>query len=227
MSKAVNTAKGISDHVSLVPEYSWVRRNRGVLSAVLLSALCGTVAVEWARHGNGDGLESPKIEVPTAPLAEKFQTPLQAKELIPVNQVVQKPQPRVALPIQTPKPERPKAAWENFEGEKRESAQIILNLSADNLERAIRDAGFYDVPVLVQMTPALRDLQSALRGTDYRLAKEKAAEFLRLASLLQTDEALEKYWEKMDTDSFSEEFKTVLTPAYKGAEILVTNDFGG
>ena len=210
------------DHTPLEPNHSWVRRNRGVLSALLFSAIFGTAATEWFRSKECDS-DPQGFETPLIPLATDITPPAVQSQAIPTSQAERGVQRhRAKASTQTPKSERARVAWEALEGEKRVSAQVILSLSPDDLERNIREAKLTEIPSIQTMAPALRDLQSALKGGDEGKIRERATELLRLASLLETDDAFERYWAKRDDPDFSEEFKTVLIPAVKEAENLLS-----
>lgn len=123
---------------------------------------------------------------------------------------------------------QPLCAYQKLEGEKAEAAAIILYLSPDDLDRMLRGSRLREIPKLLDVPIALRELQAALRGYDLEAAKDKAARFLQLVDQANSGEGKDIYIKLVLEDpSFSEEFKTILVPARESAEILLSVDFKG
>jgi len=112
-----------------------------------------------------------------------------------------------------------------LKGEKQAAGLFLLLLPEEAAEEAMEATHLSEIEGLADMIPALRDLKEALQSGDKGKVEQAATEFSRRASLLESEEAHEKYLETRKDPNW-QTIKEVLIPARVYAESLMVLEFG-
>ncbi|MBU1017977.1 hypothetical protein KKA33_03010 [Patescibacteria group bacterium] len=112
---------------------------------------------------------------------------------------------------------------------KKTVAFLFLSLPYDELDRSVRQTGFDEIEGMDELMIAFKRLQEAIKEDGKEEISDKAKEFLRLTSVLETSEAKRKYREikkglseGLDDDKLLHLIKSVLIPARDYAEQLAS-----
>ena len=211
--------------------FGTILRNRKLLAAVSLLGGLFILKVTGCLEGKSAEPEVKKpILVEQAPNVNKSQQ--RVRDAIEAVGVVlnekQEPVPEIQAPDDVgfggpdPEADRPNDS-------KKTVAFLFLSLPYEELDRSVRQTGFDEIDGMNDLMIAFKRLQEAIEGNDEEEVSDKAKEFLRLASVLETSEAKRKYREikkglsaGLDDDNLLHLIKSVLIPARDYAEQLAS-----
>jgi len=198
MDKTVNSSKGISDQVSLVPEFSWVRRNRGLLAALFLAGGSALVSFSYFGtdkegiephseiFGKGEGLGNPVPVKPDEPEIKVSETPpnkVQSGIVVAPKKAIsgKSDMNRVSVALDSDRPDR----WSDMESKQRMAATLFVGLTQGeesyNMLEEAEKCGFNGIEGFQELLDSFDRLTDALArdGSDSVEIRKSAQGYLR------------------------------------------------